>query len=230
MNFTWPRRTVVQPDPWPGSSSRPTCGRGCPRRPRRLRPARRLMSGPKASAAVARHGPGSRGPDHDTRRQPIELALRQFGLHRHRSADQAGDMNGSIRRRGRDIRSRPRPARCFSTTLHSTGLEPLDRAGSFIGELAAARRRCAASGIVGHGRSSSAPESPSTPSRLNSLALHRRSSARRNRGIRVRNSPTGTASLSMLLGAVLLLDLPFDRQAVAVPARHVVGYHSRSIC
>ena len=29
--------------------------------------------------------------------------------------------------------------------------------------------------------------------------------------------------LVLLLGAVFLLDLPYDRQAVAVPARHVVG-------
>jgi hypothetical protein len=29
--------------------------------------------------------------------------------------------------------------------------------------------------------------------------------------------------LVLALGAVLLLDLPFDRQAVAVPAGHVVG-------
>ena len=28
--------------------------------------------------------------------------------------------------------------------------------------------------------------------------------------------------LVLALGAILLLDLPFDRQAVAVPARHVV--------
>jgi hypothetical protein len=30
-----------------------------------------------------------------------------------------------------------------------------------------------------------------------------------------------TASLSLALGAILLLDLPFDRQAMAVPARNV---------
>src|ERR1043166_708591 len=31
------------------------------------------------------------------------------------------------------------------------------------------------------------------------------------------------------LGAILLLDLPFDRQAVAVPARHVVGIEAEHL-
>ena len=38
----------------------------------------------------------------------------------------------------------------------------------------------------------------------------------------------GEIRLLAIFRAVLLLDLPFDRQAVAVPARHVVGVIARA--
>jgi hypothetical protein len=65
------------------------------------------------------------------------------------------------------------------------------------------------------------PNRRSTPSRLNSSRCTSIQCARR-RGTRARNS-IAPGVLVLALGAVLLLDLPFDRQAVAVPAGHVVG-------
>ena len=65
-------------------------------------------------------------------------------------------------------------------------------------------------------------QSPSTPRRLNSsrcTSIHFSAKARHSR----RNSTIGHIVLVLALGAILLLDLPLDRQAVAVPARHVVG-------
>ena len=67
-----------------------------------------------------------------------------------------------------------------------------------------------------------ASQSPSTPSRLNSsrcTSIQCSAKARHS----ARNSIDRHRVLVLALGAVLLLDLPLDRQAVAVPARHVVG-------
>ena len=102
---------------------------------------------------------------------------------------------------------------------------PHDRLGAAI-ELAATwrtsavRRRCAPR----RGSSSSCRDCRnrrSMPRRLNSSPWTLIQCAAKSRHS-WRNSLTGTSSLFLPLARYCFLDLPFDRQAVAVPARHVV--------
>ena len=66
---------------------------------------------------------------------------------------------------------------------------------------------------------------------LELLALHVDPVLARRRGTRggIRPWRRHRHVLVLALGAVLLLDLPFDREAVAVPARHVVGVEAQHL-
>ena len=164
--------------------------------------------GPEGERAIARDGPGRRGPDHH--RGAVELAA--LGLH-HREADMDGVRRMVV------ILDLGFGERGLLDHAPQHGLGALVEAA--VHQELAELVRDHGLGLVGHGRIVIVPVALDAQP-LELLALHLDPVIGEGAALAAELADRHRI-LVLVLGAVLLLDLPFDRQAMAVPARHVVA-------
>ncbi len=164
--------------------------------------------GPVGERAIARDGPGGRGPDHD--RRAVDLAALRL-QNRKTHMDRVGGVVvildlGLGQRRLLDHRPQHRLGALVEPAIHQE-----------LAELA----RDHGLGAVGHGRVVAVPVALDAQA-LELLALHADPVVGEGAALAAELA-NRHGVLVLVAGAILLLDLPFDRQAVAVPARHIVA-------